>query len=97
MAAFERNEIISATQLVRNFSTFMNGLTNHKLNKIGIIRNNEMEAVVIPVDEYEKLLSSYEKSQRKSVKDFFGTVDSDSASLMEAAVSECRKVDLNEW
>ena len=38
MAAFERNEIISATQLVRNFSTFMNGLTNHKLNKIGIIR-----------------------------------------------------------
>ena len=52
MMAFEKKEIVSATQLVRQFSNFLTELTNRSLNKIAIIRNNEMQAVVLPIDEY---------------------------------------------
>ena len=97
MMTFDRKEIVSATQLVRRFSSFLTKLTSRKLNKIAIIRNNEMQAVVLPVDEYENLVLRAGVSNQKSVKDFFGSIDKDEAAQMEAAVAECRKVDENEW
>ena len=97
MMAFDKKEIVSATQLVRQFSNFLTELTNRKLNKIAIIRNNEMQAVVLPIDEYENLVLRASLSKQKSIKDFFGSIDKDDANQMEVALSECRKVDENEW
>ena len=97
MTNFARKEIVSSTQLVRQFSTFMNFLKNKNLEKVGIIRNNEMEAVIIPIEEYEKLKIQAELNKRKSVKDFFGTMDQETFDEMELALKDCRKVDVNEW
>lgn len=97
MTNFSRKEIVSSTQLVRQFSTFMNFLKNKNLEKVGIIRNNEMEAVIIPIEEYEKLKAQAELKQRKSIKDFFGTMDQGTFDEMELALKDCRKVDVNEW
>lgn len=95
--AFERNEIISATQLVRRFSSLMTGLKNSTLRKIAVIRNNEMEAVVLPVAEYERLVMLSKVNSQKSIKDYFGSISNEEAAQMEEAVRECRRVDLNEW
>lgn len=95
--AFEKKEIVSATQLVRQFSNFLTELTNRKLNKIAIIRNNEMQAVVLPIDEYENLVMRADLSKQKSIKDFFGIINNEEANQMESALKECRKVDENEW
>ena len=97
MMAFEKKEIVSATQLVRQFSNFLTELTNRKLNKIAIIRNNEMQAVVLPIDEYENLVMRADLSKQKSIKDFFGIINNEEANQMESALAECRKVDENEW
>ena len=97
MMAFEKKEIVSATQLVRQFSNFLTELTNRKLNKIAIIRNNEMQAVVLPIDEYENLVMRADLSKQKSIKDFFGIINNEEANQMEDALAECRKVDENEW
>ena len=97
MVNFNRNEIVSATQLVRQFSSIMSSLINKTLNKIAIIRNNEMEAVILSFDEYEQLVMRAEAGSQKSVRDYFGSISSEEASIMEDAVRECRKVDLNEW
>ncbi len=97
MINFNRNEIVSATQLVRQFSSIMSNLVNKSLNKIAVIRNNEMEAVILSFDEYEHLVMRAEAASQKSVRDYFGCISSEEADLMEQAVSECRKVDLNEW
>ena len=97
MVTFERNEIVSATQLVRQFSLFLSELADRTLNKIAIIRNNEMKAVVLPIEEYERLVSSSQAAAKKSVRDYFGCISDEDAEIMMKAVSECRKVDLNEW
>ena len=97
MMAFEKKEIVSATQLVRQFSNFLTELTSRKLNKIAIIRNNEMQAVVLPIDEYENLVMRADLSKQKSIKDFFGIINNEEANQMEDALAECRKVDENEW
>ena len=97
MMAFEKKEIVSATQLVRRFSNFLTELTNRKLNKIAIIRNNEMQAVVLSIEEYENLVLRANIAKQKSITDFFGSIDNETADQMEIAVAECRKVDKNEW
>jgi len=97
MVNFARNEIISSTQLVRQFSSFMNLLKEKSVSKVGIVRNNEMEAVIIPIEEYEQLRAMAENRGKKSIKDYFGTMDEDTFSVMEEALKDCRKVDANEW
>lgn len=97
MVNFNRNEIVSATQFVRQFSSILGSLVNKTLDKIAVIRNNEMEAVILSYDEYEQLVMRAEATSQKSVRDYFGCISSEEATLMEQAVSECRKVDLNEW
>ena len=94
---FEKKEIVSATQLVRQFSNFLTALMNRKLKKIAIIRNNEMQAVVLPIDEYENLVLRANTENQKSIKDFFGCIDKETADEMQNAILECRKVDVNEW
>ena len=71
MVNFNRNEIVSATQLVRQFSTIMSNLVNKTLNKIAVIRNNEMEAVILSFDEYEHLVMRAEAASQKAVRDYF--------------------------
>lgn len=97
MVKFNRNEIVSATQIVRQFSSIISSLVNKTLDKIAVVRNNEMEAVILSFDEYEQLVMRAEAASQKSVRDYFGSITSVEADLMEQAVSECRKVDLNEW
>ena len=97
MVNFNRNEIVSATQIVRQFSSIMSSLVNKTLDKIAVVRNNEMEAVILSFDEYEQLVMRAEAASQKSVRYYFGSITSVEADLMEQAVSECRKVDLNEW
>lgn len=94
---FEKNEIISATTLVRQFSSFLTFLTTSKLKKIAIIRNNEMEAVVLPIKEYERLLKIEDSANKKSLKEYFGMISKEDSLQMEESVKECRKVDVNEW
>lgn len=97
MTSFSRKEIVSSTQLVRQLSFFLTNLRNRSIEKIGIVRNNEMEAVIIPIEEYEEIKSLAEKSKKKSIKDYFGTMNDETYSVMMSALADCRKVDAGEW
>ncbi len=58
--AFKTNELVSSTQLVKNFKFNMDNIVSKAVDKIAILRNNKPEAVVISIDEYEKLVKNYE-------------------------------------
>ncbi len=55
MIAYTRHEIISATDIARNFSSALNSLLNNAREKLAISKNNKLEAVLINIEEYEKL------------------------------------------
>lgn len=52
-ASFKRNEIISATVAAKNFGKVISEIAEHKKEKTVIVRNNEITAVILPVDDYE--------------------------------------------
>ena len=55
MIAYTRDEIISASEIARGFSSVLNDLINHTKDRFAISRNNKLEAVVLPIEEYERM------------------------------------------
>ena len=50
---FKREEMISATAAAKNFGKVVSDLAEHKKEKTAVVRNNEITAVILPVEEYE--------------------------------------------
>ena len=55
MTTYAREEIMSSSEVVRNFSSVLASIAGHSREKVAIIRNNRMEAVLVPIDEYERM------------------------------------------
>lgn len=51
--SFRRDEMISATAAAKNFGKVVADLAEHKREKTAVVRNNEIAAVILSVDEYE--------------------------------------------
>ena len=69
MVTFARNEIISSSQFVRSFASLVQRMTKSNDEKIAIVKNNQMQAVMIPIDEYERLTTLAEKAEQKAIFD----------------------------
>ena len=67
MVTFARNEIVSSSQFVRNFASLLQRVTKSNNEKIAIVKNNQMQAVMIPIDEYERLATLAEKAEQKAL------------------------------
>ncbi len=57
---FSADEIVSATEVVRNFSSELKSLKSGKKKKLVIVKNNKFEAVLLPFEEYEKMYEAME-------------------------------------
>lgn len=58
MASFSKDEIYTATEVVRNFSAILGKVAQSK--KIVILKNNKFEAVMLNFKEYERLSNAVE-------------------------------------
>ena len=55
MVAYQKDELISATELAKKFGQVMSQIKEKSVEKIGVLKNNKLEAVVISTEEYEHL------------------------------------------
>ena len=60
MIAYTRNEIISATDMARSFSTALTSILEESKEKLAISKNNKLRAVLIDIEEYERLKEAYD-------------------------------------
>ncbi len=60
MIAFTKEEVIAATDVVRNFSSELKSLTSGEKKKLVIVKNNRFEAVIVPIEEYERMCDAVE-------------------------------------
>ncbi len=63
MVAYTRDEIISATELARNVSATINSIVQNVREKVAISKNNKLEAVIIDIEEYERLKAAYDEME----------------------------------
>ena len=55
MIAYSRDEIISTSDVARGFSSVLNDLIGRTKDRFAISKNNKLEAVILPIDEYERM------------------------------------------
>ena len=55
MVAYTQNELVSATELSKQFGEYISKVKNGLLDKIGILKNNKLNAVILSVSEYERM------------------------------------------
>ena len=55
MVKYAQNELFSITDFTKQIGSVVGSIKEHTLEKIGILKNNRLEAVVISTDEYERL------------------------------------------
>ncbi|ANE32419.1 prevent-host-death protein [Campylobacter hyointestinalis] len=55
MATFSKNEVYTATEVVRNFSSILTKVSKAEMKRAFIVKNNRFEAVLLNMDEYERL------------------------------------------
>lgn len=67
MIAYTRDEIISATDLARNVSGTLSSIVKHTKEKVAISKNNKLEAVIIDIEEYERLKEAYDLMERLEI------------------------------
>jgi len=67
MVAYTRDEIISATDLARNVSATLNSIVQNVKEKVAISKNNKLEAVIIDIEEYERLKEAYELMEHMEI------------------------------
>jgi len=60
MISYTKDEIMTATDVVRNFSSVLKSVSRKEKEKVVIVKNNNFEAVMISLDRYEKLVGAME-------------------------------------
>ena len=55
MVAYSQNELVSATEISKQFGEYISKVKSGLLNKIGILKNNKLNAVIVSVEEYERM------------------------------------------
>jgi len=68
-AGFKRDEMISATAAAKNFGKLVSDLAEHKREKTAVVKNNEIAAVILPVDEYEYMADIVEFVEHLEIYD----------------------------
>lgn len=81
MAHYSRDEIMSSSDLVRNFGAVLSSVVQHQREKVAIIRNNRLEAVLVAADVYERLKKAGDLAAAASIQTSNGTVGNSSVLL----------------
>ena len=63
MIWFATDELISSTKLVRNFGSVLENFKKKNISKMWILKNNDIEAVILSKNEYIEKIEIFEQMQ----------------------------------
>ena len=70
------NELLSITDFTKKIAAILKGIKEQSCEKVGILKNNKLEAVVISTDEYERLKSLEKLFEAMEHQQIFETIQS---------------------
>lgn len=60
MVAYENDELIPSSEFAKKFGSYLAQIKDHTVDKLAVLKNNRIEAVLVSKDEYEKMQNAYE-------------------------------------
>ena len=82
MANYSREEIMSSSEVVRNFGAVLSSVVQHRFEKVAIMRNNRLEGVLLAADVYERMQKAFEAAPLSaSIAGTYGKTENSSMLL----------------
>lgn len=88
MVKYAQNELFSITDFTKQISSVVSSIKTHSLEKIGILKNNKLEAVVISTDEYERLKAFEEQIELAEHTQIYTTIEQRKETPITEYISE---------
>ena len=63
MIAYSQNELASSTDISKQFGHYLSNVSNGIVEKLAILKNNKIEAVMIPTAVYESLINLLDEKE----------------------------------
>lgn len=67
MVAYGANELIPSSEFAKKFGTYLAMVKEKSVNKLAILKNNKVEAVLISKDEYEAMSEALKSAEAKKI------------------------------
>lgn len=67
MVTYGTNELIPSSEFAKKFGTYLTQIKEHSVDKLAILKNNRVEAVVISKDEYESMKESLKEVEARQI------------------------------
>ena len=69
MVTYSTNELISSSEFAKKFGTYLAQIKDNSVEKLAILKNNKVEAVIISKDEYENMKEALTQKKKKKIID----------------------------
>lgn len=96
MTTYERSEIIASGKAVKKFGAILTDIKSGHLKKALISRNNILEAVILPVEEYERLEESANVLEHISIAKIIARREKEKADISLEEMLKEEGINLNE-
>ncbi len=63
MVVYSQNELVSSTDISKQFGHYLSHVSNGMVEKLAILKNNKIEAVMIPTAIYESLINLLDEKE----------------------------------
>ena len=67
MVTYSTNELISSSELAKKFGTYLSQIKDNTVDKLAVLKNNKVEAVIISKDEYEAMKEALKEVEAKKI------------------------------
>ena len=69
MVTYSTNELVSSSEFAKKFGTYLAQIQDNSVEKLAILKNNKVEAVIISKDEYENMKEALTQIEAKKIID----------------------------
>lgn len=69
MVAYKTNELVPSSEFAKKFGSYLLQIKEHSVEKLAVLKNNKIEAVLISKDEYEKMSEALKFIESKELID----------------------------
>lgn len=67
MTTYTTNELVPSSELAKKFGTYLAQIKDKSVEKLAILKNNKVEAVIISKDEYESMKEALKEIEAQKV------------------------------
>lgn len=87
MVAYAANELIPSSEFAKKFGAYLAQIKDQTVEKLAILKNNKVEAVLISKDEYESMQKAVKELEAQKI------LDSIQKGLDDVKHGRTRKID----